>query len=183
MNHTPARSAGAPQHSSFPRNSPTSCMAVLPLLLWCVPTGGALDALNRLQPLALLVLRLVLGAIMIAHGYHKVFGGFHHHVEMVASLGLPPWLAYLSAGVEFFGGIALVLGLVTRCASIAIVIEMAVVIWKVHLRNGLTGPSGFEFPLACAAIGFALLCFGGGTWSVGLVRSGGSRGGGKTKKA
>jgi len=62
-----------------------------------------MDFLNRLQPLALLLLRLVLGAIMIAHGYHKVFGGFHHHMETVASLGLPQWLAYLSAGTEFFG--------------------------------------------------------------------------------
>ncbi len=50
-------------------------------------------------------MRLVLGAIMIAHGYHKVFGGFHHHMEMVGSLGLPQWMAYLSAGTEFVGGI------------------------------------------------------------------------------
>ncbi len=47
------------------------------------------DFLNRLQPLALLLLRLVLGAILIAHGYRKVFGGFHHHMEFVGSLGLP----------------------------------------------------------------------------------------------
>jgi len=140
------------------------------------------DFFNRLQPFALLVLRLVLGAIMIAHGYHKVFGGFHHHMEMVGSLGLPSWLAYLSAGTEFFGGIALILGLLTRCVSIAILIEMAVAIWKVHFKNGLTGAGGFEFPLACAAIAFALVCFGGGPWSAGLVRSGGSRGWGKAKK-
>jgi putative oxidoreductase len=69
-----------------------------------------LDSLNRLQPFALLVMRLVLGAIMIAHGYHKVFGGFHHHMDMVGSLGIPRWLAYLSAGTEFFGGIGIVLG-------------------------------------------------------------------------
>ena len=60
-----------------------------------------LDFLNRLQPLALLILRFVLGAIMIAHGYKKVFGGFHHHMDMVGSLGLPHWMAYLSTGTEF----------------------------------------------------------------------------------
>ncbi len=98
-----------------------------------------MDFLNRLQPLALLVMRLVLGAIMIAHGYHKVFGGFHHHMEMVGSLGLPRWLAYLSAGTEFFGGIAIVLGLFTRFFSLAFVIEMGVAIWKVHFKNGLMG--------------------------------------------
>jgi putative oxidoreductase len=125
-----------------------------------------LDFLNRLQPLALLVMRLVLGAIMIAHGYHKVWGGFHHHVEFVGSLGLPSWMAYLSAGTEFFGGIGIVLGLFTRFFSLAFVIEMGVAIWKVHFKNGLTGNGGYEFPLALATIAFALLCFDGGPWGV-----------------
>ena len=136
------------------------------------------DFLNRLQPLALLVMRLVLGAILIAHGYHKVFGGFHHHMDMVGSLGLPRPLAYLSAGTEFFGGIGIVLGLFTRFFSLAFVIEMCVAIWKVHFKNGLTGPGGYEFPLALATIAFALICFGGGPWGLSFV--GGSRG--KTKK-
>ncbi len=134
--------------------------------------------LNRLQPLALLVMRLVLGAIMIAHGYHKVWGGFHHHMDMVGSLGLPRAMAYLSAGTEFFGGIAIILGLFTRFFSLAFVIEMGVAIWKVHFKNGLTGPGGYEFPLALATIAFALLCFGGGPWGASFGRTGGGR---KTK--
>ena len=138
-----------------------------------------MDFLNRLQPLALLVMRLVLGAIMIAHGYHKVFGGFHHHMDMVGSLGLPRWLAYFSAGTEFFGGIGIVLGLFTRFFSLAFVIEMAVAIWKVHFKSGLMGSNGFEFPLAVAAIAFALVCFDGGPW--GLTFSG-RVGGQKAKK-
>jgi putative oxidoreductase len=133
------------------------------------------DFLKRWQPLAQLVMRLALGAIMIAHGYHKVWGGFHHHMDMVGSLGLPRWMAYLSAGTEFFGGIALVLGLFTRFFSLAIVIEMAVAIWKVHFKNGLVGPGGFEFPLAIGTIALALLCFGGGPWGVTFPRSGGAR--------
>jgi putative oxidoreductase len=122
------------------------------------------DFLNRLQPFALLVMRLVLGAIMIAHGYHKVFGGFHRHMDFVGSLGLPHWMAYLSAGTEFVGGIGIVLGLFTRFFSLAFLIEMGVAIWKVHFKNGLTGTGGFEFPLALATIAFGLLCFGGGPW-------------------
>ena len=59
-----------------------------------------MDWFNRLQPVALLVLRLVLGAIMITHGYHKVFGGFHGHQQFVSGMGLPAWLAYLSTGTE-----------------------------------------------------------------------------------
>ena len=75
---------------------------------------------------------------------------------MVGSLGLPRWMAYLSAGTEFFGGIAIVLGLFTRFFSLAFVIEMGVAIWKVHFKNGLMGNGGYEFPLALAAIAFAL---------------------------
>jgi putative oxidoreductase len=122
-------------------------------------------------------MRFVLGAILIAHGYHKVWGGFHHHMEFVGTLGLPQWMAYLSAGTEFFGGILLVLGLIVRCVSIAVLIEMAIVIWKVHFKNGLTGNGGYEFPLALATIAFALMCFGGGPWGVtfGGRGSGGSR--------
>ena len=132
-----------------------------------------LDFFNRLQPFAQLVMRLALGAIMIAHGYHKVWGGFHHHMEFVGSLGLPAWLAYLSAGTEFFGGIAIVLGLFTRFFALAIVIEMAVAIWKVHFKNGLMGASGYEFPLVVGVIALALLCFGGGPWGFNFGRSGG----------
>ncbi len=128
--------------------------------------------LNRLQPVALLVMRLVLGAIMIVHGYPKVFGGFHHHMEFVGSLGLPRWLAYLSTGTEFIGGIGIVLGLFTRYCSLAFLIEMGVVIWKVHFKNGMTGPGGFEFPLALATIAFALLCFGGGPWGFNFGKGG-----------
>jgi putative oxidoreductase len=139
-----------------------------------------LDSFNRLQPFALLVMRLVLGAIMIAHGYHKVFGGFHHHMDMVGSIGLPRWMAYLSAGTEFFGGIGIVVGLFTRFFAAAFMIEMAIVIWKIHFKNGLTGPGGYEFPLAVATIAFALLCFGGGPW--GLTFSGRSTGSRSLKK-
>ncbi len=131
-----------------------------------------MDSLNRLQPFALLVIRLVLGAIMIAHGYPKVWGGFHHHMEFVGSLGLPRWMAYLSAGTEFFGGIGIVLGLFTRFFSLAFVIEMGVAIWKVHFKNGLMGNGGFEFPLAVAAIGFVLMCFGGGPWGFNFGKGG-----------
>jgi putative oxidoreductase len=139
-----------------------------------------LDTFNRLQPFALLVMRLALGAIMIAHGYGKVLGGgFHHHMEYVGSLGLPARLAYLSAGTEFFGGIGIVLGVFTRFVSLAFLIEMGVAVWKVHFKNGLTGNGGYEFPLALAAIAFALLCFDGGPWGFNFGKSGSWRGGKK----
>jgi len=141
-----------------------------------------LRILDRMQPLALLVLRLVLGIIMIAHGYSKVFGGLHKHVEFVSSLGLPGWLAYLSAGAEFLGGIAIILGFFTSCAALAILIDISVAIWKVHFRNGLRGAGGYEFPLAIAAIAFALIFFAAGPISIDhILRGGGSSS--KPKKA
>ena len=130
--------------------------------------------LDRLQPLALLVLRVVLGAVMIAHGYPKVFGGLQRHVHMVSNLGLPGWLAYVSALAEFGGGILLVIGLFTRCAAFAVLIDLAVAIWKVHWKNGFTAQGGYEFPLALAAIAFALIFFGAGPISLDAIR-GGSR--------
>jgi putative oxidoreductase len=139
-----------------------------------------LNSLNRLQPFALLVLRLVLGAIMIAHGYKKVFGGFHGHQQFVGSLGIPGWMAYLSTATEFFGGIAIVLGLFTRFVALAFLIEMAVVIVKVHWKNGLTGQGGYEFPLALAAIAFALMCYDGGPFGFNFGR--GRSGSGKSLK-
>jgi len=129
--------------------------------------------LDRLQPLALLALRLLLGVVMIGHGYGKVFhGGLAQHVQRVGSLGLPGWLAYPSAFAEFFGGMLVIAGLFTRCASLAIVIDMAVAIWKIHWKNGLLAKGGMEFPLALATIAFALICFGAGPIAMDAMRSG-----------
>jgi len=121
-------------------------------------------------------MRLVLGAIMIAHGYKKVFGGFHAHQQFVGSLGIPAWMAYLSTATEFFGGIAIVLGLFTRFVALAFVIEMAVAIAKVHWKNGFTGHGGYEFPLALVTIAFALMCYGGGPFGFNVGRSFGGSG-------
>jgi putative oxidoreductase len=131
--------------------------------------------LDRLEPLALLVLRLVLGVIMVGHGYGKVFGGLSEHVHHVASLGLPGWLAYLSAAAEFFGGMLVMVGLFTRWASLAILIDMLVAIWKVHWKNGLLGQGGYQFPLALAAIAFALIFLGAGAIALDAIRGGGGQ--------
>lgn len=129
--------------------------------------------LDRSQPLALLVLRLVLGSIMIAHGYGKVFGGgMSHHVQFVSSLGLPGWMAYLSAYTEFFGGILIILGLFTRIAALGMLINMLVAISRVHWKKGLVGPGGFEFPLSLAAISLALIFFGAGPIAMDAIRRG-----------
>ncbi len=133
--------------------------------------------LDRLQPLALLVMRLTLGAIMTAHGYHKVFGGLHGFTHAIGSMGLPSWLGYVSAFTELLGGLLLIIGFFTRPAALAISINLSVAIWKVHLHNGLLGSldhPGYEFPLAAATIAFALIFFGAGPIALDHVLRGGS---------
>ena len=135
-----------------------------------------MQILDRLQPLALFLVRLALGAIMVAHGYHKVFGGLHHHAQFVASLGLPAWSAYLSSFTEFLGGLLVLAGLFTRVAAFAIFVDLAVAIWKVHLHNGLSGNGGYEFPLAVAMLALTLVFFGAGPIAMDhILRGGGSR--------
>lgn len=136
--------------------------------------------LDRLQPLALLVLRIVLGVIMVGHGYPKMFGGLARHVQTVSSIGLPGWMAYLSAGAEFFGGILLILGLFTRCSAFANLVNMLVAVTLVHWHGGLLGSGGYQFPLSLAAIAFALVFYGGGPIALDAVRGGGG-GGGRSK--
>ena len=134
--------------------------------------------LDRLQPLALLVMRLTLGAIMIAAGYHKVFGGLHRHAELVAHLGLPAWLGYVSALTEFFGGILVLAGVLTRAAAFAVSINMGVAVWALG-RSGLMGSPdrpGYGFALATASLAFALIFFGAGPISFDHVLHGGGSG-------
>ncbi len=127
--------------------------------------------IDRLQPVALIVLRIVLGAIMIGHGYHKVFGGgFIEHYHRVQNLCLPGFLALPSAFAEFFGGILVLLGLFTRFAALAILIDMLVAIWKVHWKNGLLNEHGYEFTLCLAVIAFTLICYGPGPLALEVLR-------------
>lgn len=136
--------------------------------------------------LGLLLLRLVVGGIFMAHGYPKLFGGpgkelpaqvaqylgegfqpLHEagregFAGMLRNLGVPePEKMAIVAGVaEFFGGILLILGWFTRLASLALIVDMAVAIRKVHWSHGLISPAGFEFPLSLLA-GCLALFFGG----------------------
>jgi putative oxidoreductase len=122
-----------------------------------------LNFLNRLQPLGLLILRLALGTVMIAHGYQKLFGGMPQFMQMLQHIGIPGWIGYLTVAAEFGGGILLVIGFLTRLAAFAIFIDMLVAIVKVHLHNGLFSKNGgFEFPMICAAIAFSLIWSGAG---------------------
>lgn len=87
----------------------------------------------------------------------------------MASIGLEPgYLMALGAGsAEFFGGIAILIGLLTRPAAIALAITMLVAIIVVHLPNGLfMSNNGYEFGLALLGMSVALAFNGGGKFSI-----------------
>ncbi|MGO1246873.1 MAG: DoxX family protein [Oceanisphaera sp.] len=121
-----------------------------------------------------LALRLSAGAIFVAHGAQKLFGSFGGHglqgtAQWMASIGLEPgYLMALTAGsAEFFGGIALLMGLLTRPAALMLVITMLVAIINVHLANGFfMSNNGYEFALALLGISVALVFNGGGKLSL-----------------
>jgi putative oxidoreductase len=123
--------------------------------------------LDRFQSFGALGMRLALGVIMVVHGWGKIIprGALYNFTQAVAHLGMPAWLGYVAAFTEFFGGILLILGLLTRFAALGNAIDMGVAVVKVHLHGGLTGHNGqpgFEFPLALFAIALMLVFTGSG---------------------
>jgi putative oxidoreductase len=124
--------------------------------------------------LSSLLMRLSAGVIFAAHGAQKLFGSFgggglEGTAQWMASIGLQPgYLMALAAGsAEFFGGIALLLGLLTRPAALALAMTMLVAVITVHLPNGLfMSNNGYEFGLALLAITGALVLNGGGKLSL-----------------
>jgi putative oxidoreductase len=127
----------------------------------------------------LTVLRLVLGVVFLAHGSQKMlgwFGGYGFKATMgffTQTAHIPAVFAFLAIAAEFFGGLGLIVGLLSRIAAFGITVNMLVAIFMVHLPNGLfmnwTGQQkgeGFEYHLLVLAITVALMIRGGGAFSL-----------------
>lgn len=121
-----------------------------------------------------LVLRLPIGLILAAHGSQKLFAWFGGYGlegtgQWMDSVGLSPGfiMALLAGSAEFFGGLALMLGLLTRTAAAITALTMLVALVSVHLGNGffLTA-QGIEYALALLSATLALMIMGGGHFSV-----------------
>ncbi|GGO81693.1 oxidoreductase [Marinobacterium nitratireducens] len=123
---------------------------------------------------AALALRIPIGVILTAHGAQKLFGWFGGYGlegtgQWMASIGLEPGylMALLAGSAEFFGGIALLLGLLTRPAAIVSAFTMLVAIFSVHFSNGLfMANNGYEFALSLFAITLVLAIQGPGRFAL-----------------
>ena len=127
------------------------------------------SATQRQIDTALTVLRVVLGITFIMHGGQKLFVyGFDGVAGAFAQMGIPAagLLGPFVALVEFFGGIAIVLGLLTRLAALGVGSTMVVAILTVHLKAGFFNPGGVEFPLSLLAAAIALAITGAGAFSL-----------------
>lgn len=135
----------------------------------CCSKGSCIDC-------ALLVLRLALGIIFVIHGYGKLFGnapGMEAFTGMVAGLGFPaPALfAYIAALTEFLGGIAMILGIFTKPASVLLAIVMLVAWGGVKKFNLPKGDADF----ALLAMAVAIYLAGPGCYTIRRWMKGGSK--------
>jgi putative oxidoreductase len=125
------------------------------------------------------ILRVTLGVVFFAHGAQKLLGWFGGY-GLTGALGfftktmhIPLPLAYLAIAAEFFGGIGLIAGFLTRVAALGIATNMIVAIATVHAANGFfmnwTGTQhgeGFEYHLLVLAMTAFLIIRGAGAFSV-----------------
>lgn len=131
-----------------------------------------LTKLAALKPLALLLVRLVVGAVVLGHGFPKLFTETASYMERFPQMGFPAWAVYVAGTVEFFGGLLLVVGLLTRIAAFFISGQMFVtflaVHWKMAERGifGFLGRSGDELPLLMCVSAFLLFVLGAGALSL-----------------
>ncbi|MDP3986190.1 MAG: DoxX family protein [Candidatus Veblenbacteria bacterium] len=107
----------------------------------------------------LLLLRLGLGSIFVAHGWAK-WQNFEATTAFFASLGLPQSFVYLVAATELLGGLTIIGGMLTRLASFGLAIIMVVAIVQVKFSLGFVG--GYEFELLLLLVALALVLLGPG---------------------
>ncbi len=117
--------------------------------------------------LAALVLRLVVGGLMVLHGLPKI-RNLNKSAAWVRSTGWA-WaapFAYPFGLLEFFGGFALILGLLTQLVALLFVLEMIATILFSRAKLGKKLVGGWELDLLYLAAALALLLLGAGAWSL-----------------
>jgi putative oxidoreductase len=135
-----------------------------------------MQTLEKLKPLALLLLRAAMGIIFMYHGYPKLFGHTREIMQTFVRLGFPGYFVYIAGVIEFFGGITLILGLFTRISALLLAGEMLIAAFHVHLPKGsVMDVNNYEFPMILAAAAFTLATVGAGMISLDHAIFGGGR--------
>src|ERR1700683_2868016 len=124
------------------------------------------------------IVRLVLGVIFFAHGAQKMlgwFGGYGFSGTMgffTPEMGIPVPFAFLAICAEFFGGVGLIVGFLSRIAAFGIICNMLVAVVMVHAQNGFfmnwfgnQKGEGYEYHLLAIAIGLLIVVKGSGAVS------------------
>jgi len=130
-----------------------------------------LAKLDILKPVGLLLVRLVVGAVLMSHGFPKLFNSAPF-LEAFPKMGFPAWTVYVAGAVEFFGGLLLIVGLFTRVSAFLISGQFAVAFVKVHWKLGERDLFGFlgqgsdEYPLVLCVVAFLLMTLGAGAISL-----------------
>ena len=121
---------------------------------------------------AIALLRIIVGILFVAHGGQKLFVyGIEGTTGAFTQMGifLPGITAPLIALLEFFGGIALIVGFLTRLAGLGLAFNMLGAIAFVHLKGGFFMPTGYEFALTLLVASIGLVIAGSGAFSVDSV--------------
>ena len=124
---------------------------------------------TRQYDVGLTIVRVITGVIFLAHGAQKLFVyGFEGVAGGFAQMGIPMagLVAPLVALLEFFGGIALIAGFLTRPVALALAFNMLGAFLFAHAKNGFFLPGGFEFVLLLMATTVALTLAGAGAFAV-----------------
>ena len=134
------------------------------------------------------IARLLLGIVFFAHGAQKMlgwFGGYGFTGTMgffTQQLHIPAPFAFLAISAEFFGGLGLIVGFLTRIAAFGILCNMVVAVMTVHIHNGFfmnwTGQQkgeGFEYHILALALLLVVLVKGAGALSIDRALGGGKQ--------
>ncbi|MGK0440531.1 MAG: putative oxidoreductase [Pseudohongiellaceae bacterium] len=123
------------------------------------------------------VVRLIVGSVFVAHGAQKLFAWFGGYGlegtgQYMASIGLEPGyaMAIMAGSVEFFGGLALLLGLLVRPAALGLAATMLVAIFTAHFSSGFfLSQGGYEYALTLFGVSVLLVAQGAGRLSLDAV--------------
>ncbi|WP_206184670.1 DoxX family protein [Thermoactinospora rubra] len=127
---------------------------------------------DQLRPVALLLARLVVGVIFLAHGLVKFTGGISGTAAFFERIGIPlPGLAApVVAVVEVLGGLAFILGALLPIFAVLLTVDMIGAIVFAHLDSGFWArDGGIEWPMALAAATLAAGFTGGGALALDSV--------------